>query len=215
MTKINNRCLIFSAAPIHNYNKIVQVIDLHKDYIICADAGYLHAKNMDIIPNMVLGDFDSYTQPIDFEINVVRYSSEKDDTDTMIAIKLALEKGFSDICLIGAIGGEDAHSYANIQAMNYIVNRGSTVVCYANNAIFRVIKDSHVVLTKEQGKYLSVFSYSDSSDGVSVQGAKYKLHDALLTNDFPLGVSNEIIENTARVCVKRGTLLIITSEDSL
>lgn len=212
MLEINKRCVIFSAAPIDDYASIMHIVHAEQDYIICADAGYLHAQKMNITPNIVVGDFDSYIQPIDSKIEVLQYCTQKDDTDTMIAIKLALEKGFSNICLIGAIGGEYGHSYANIQAMHYIVNRGSDVVCYADDSIFRVVKNNSIRLNKKDGTHLSVFSYSDISYGVGIQGTKYTLDKAVLTSDFPLGVSNEIIEDTALVSVKTGSLLIVTNK---
>lgn len=210
MPFIKKRCVIFSAAPIDDI-QMMPTIDPVQDYIICADAGYVHAKKMNIIPNIVVGDFDSYEQPIDDTIEVLRYATQKDDTDTMIAIKLALEKGFSNICLIGAIGGQYGHTFANIQAMHYIANRASAVVCYAGDTVFRMVKNNTICLHKKEGAYLSVFSYCDMSYGVSIQGTKYTLEDAVLSNDFPLGVSNEIIEDMAIISVKMGSLLIITN----
>ena len=56
---------------------------------------------------------------------------------------------------------------------------------------------------------LSIFSLSEVSRGVTLKGLLYGMEEGVLTNDFPLGVSNEfIIDEEAEVTVKEGTLLI-------
>ena len=57
-----DRCVIISAGKIEDYNAIKKLIN-GDDVIVCADAGYIHAKNMGLKVDCVIGDFDSSKQP--------------------------------------------------------------------------------------------------------------------------------------------------------
>ena len=93
--------LYFSGSEILNYS----VIEISDDsYVICADAGYLHAKGLGLFRTVLLEILTPLGE-IPKNIEVIRYRAEKDDTDTMLAVKLALEKGYTDICIYGALGG--------------------------------------------------------------------------------------------------------------
>lgn len=71
------------------------------------------------------------------------------------------------------------------------------------------VYNGSVTLPPELNGYISVFSMSEKAEGVSIQGLKYTLENGTLTNDYPLGVSNEFIGRTARIAVESGTLLVV------
>ncbi|MEG0614491.1 MAG: thiamine diphosphokinase [Oscillospiraceae bacterium] len=202
-------CYIFAGAEIENYDKIAIEKNL---YIICADGGYLHAKHLGIIPNVVLGDFDTIDCQIDSRCEVIKYPAEKDDTDSMLAIKLALKKGFDQIEIYGAVGGRLDHTFANIQAFAYIKQNGANATIYGDNEEIKLIQNEKITIKKHHDYYLSIFSFSEKCEGITEIGVKYPLNNAVITNYFPLGVSNEIIEENAEIEVVSGTLLIILSK---
>lgn len=77
------------------------------DYIIAADAGYRYLQRMNIIPDIVMGDFDSLGSPPNHP-NIVKHPVEKDDTDLMLAVKYAIAHGlkpyaFSDVWAVESI----------------------------------------------------------------------------------------------------------------
>lgn len=202
-------CCIFAGAKILDYSKI------HVDdtaFIICADGGYTHVKKLGLIPAVILGDFDSLRDEITEDCEIIKYSSEKDDTDTMLAIKLALDRNYTDIKIFGAVGGRLDHTIANIQALAYIHQNNAIATIYGDNEIVSVMGNGEKLFKKLDGYYFSIFSFSEKCFGVSTEGLKYNLKNAVLTNTFPLGISNEIQENFAKIHLNQGKLLIIYSK---
>lgn len=179
-------------------------------YIIAADSGYSTVKTMNLTPDLVLGDFDSLAEkPSCGEI--ITAPAEKDDTDTMLAVKTALERGFTDISVAGSIGGRLDHTLANIQTLAYIAAHGGFGRLIGENDIVELIGKGTYSYRRRDGMYLSLFSYG-SSAVVTVSGAKYCLERHRLKNTFPLGVSNEIIEEDCRVIVSEGQILVVFSK---
>ncbi len=200
---------------------------LAADYVIACDSGLDNADRYGIVPDLVVGDFDSVSsgnlRKIEEEgngrekdaqgdaqgINYIRYPKEKDDTDTMIAVKHALKMGFLRIKIICAFGGRADHSAANIQTAHFAADRGAVVEIIDENSSCTIFKDREMIFDRKEGCYLSVFSLSDKSRKVSILGTKYEVRDCELTNDFPLGVSNEFVNEKAAVSVKDGCLMVI------
>ncbi len=176
------------------------------DLVIAADGGYLHLQKIGITPHIIMGDFDSSVKP-DFE-NIAVFNSEKDDTDTMLAVKYGFEKGFSRFEIYGGTGGRSDHTIANIQALSYICKNGGQGFLYDNGQVFTVTASRAEFDMTYKGK-ISVFSLCERATGVYESGLKYSLHNAELTNSDPLGVSNEFIGQPARISVESGLLLII------
>ena len=201
-----NRCVIISGSPRFWVGEIKNT-----DYIIACDSGYRHAQKANIVPDLVVGDFDSYYGQIPKGIEVYAAPREKDDTDTMLAVKLAFKKGMTDILLLGATGGRIDHQLANVATAAYIAEHGGRcLIADYHNEIY-ALKNSKVTIEKRTSWAASVLSFSDECKGVSYSGLKYNLTDATLCNTFPLGVSNEIIADEATVEVREGILLVILS----
>ena len=176
------------------------------DCIIAADGGYARLKERGLQPDVAVGDFDSLGFVPD---GAHAYAKEKNDTDMMLAIRLGLQKGYRSFELYGGLGGRIDHTVANIQALLFLARRGArgTLVMRATRATV-IQRDSIAFHTAGFGT-LSIFSLDGESRGVTARGFKYPLVDATLTNEFPLGVSNEFIGEKSSVSVRDGTLLII------
>lgn len=179
------------------------------DLVIAADAGYRICQSLGLVPDLLLGDFDSMDQPADFP-NVLRVPVEKDDTDTMLAIKTALERGCGTVHLYGATGGRRLdHTLANLQALLYLRRRGARGYLHDNDFLWTVIENESLTIrrTVEWGLF-SAFCLGDRAEGVDEEGFQYPLRDAVLMPDFPIGVSNHILEPSATVTVRRGALAV-------
>lgn len=183
------------------------------DCILCADGGYNYAKAAGITPDYLIGDFDSLDGQLPSGIETITYPAEKDDTDTGLCLQAALDMGCSDILIIGGLGGRFDHSVANIQIMAGHVQEAERIAIKDKKNYCTILHNGRLELTKKNGQHVSILSLSDTSSGVSVSGLKYPLSNYTLKRTFPLGVSNEYEEDTAVICVKNGTLLIILSED--
>ena len=158
---------------------------------------------------MILGDFDSMEAPTEGP-GVIRLPVEKDDTDTMAAVKLGLERGCQEFYIYGGTGGKRLdHTLANLQTLLYLRRRGARGFLYDDAFVWTVIENESITIeqTVEWG-LLSVFCLGDRAEGVFEQGVQYPLEDAALTAEFPLGVSNHILEPKAQVRVGRGALAV-------
>lgn len=179
-------------------------------FVIAADGGLMALKKAGISPNLIMGDFDSLGSVPEGE-NVVFHRPEKDDTDTMLAVRRALDMGSETIVIYGGMGGRFDHSIANLQTLHYIANRGAEGYLIGCGSVCTVIKNGGIGFGTGMRGTLSVFSLSGTSAGVDLRGVKYPLTDHILTSEYPLGVSNEFIGLPASVSVKNGALTVIWS----
>lgn len=204
------KCLIVGGGVIKNTNWLKSVSE-HYDFIIAADSGYEILKRADIHIDIAIGDFDSLGSIPD-DVKVIKLKVEKDDTDTLSAVRYALDNGAEQITLVGGIGGRIDHTIANIQTLGFILG---------HNAVGNLIDEYNEIIGLASGKYefkrrkgysMSVFSMSDEVTGLCEKGVKYPLNNAVLTNKFPLGVSNEIVNERCVVSFKSGIALVCFSK---
>lgn len=199
------RCFIFAAGTFYGLRER----PVPGDLVIAADAGYRSCREAGITPDLLLGDFDSMDQPPDFP-NVLRSPVEKDDTDTMLAVKTALDNGCKEIYLYGGTGGVRLdHTLANLQSLLYLRRRNARGWMYDRDFLWTVIENETLTVerTVEWG-LLSAFCLGADASGVDEEGVQYPLKDAVLSAEFPLGVSNHILEPTARITVRKGALAV-------
>ncbi|MBQ3136254.1 MAG: thiamine diphosphokinase [Clostridia bacterium] len=179
------------------------------DFIICADGGYRYKDLLGRECDCVVGDFDSFGTVPETENKIVA-PCEKDETDMMLAVDTGYAKGFRDFVLFGALGGERSdHSVANIQLLHYIVSKGAKGTIVHGDEVFTAFKNDTLYLEKNLKGYISVFSLSDESRGVTLKNLKYTLENDVLHSFNPVGVSNEFIGENAEISVKDGALLVV------
>lgn len=207
----NKKCYIFAGSPESSCSEVT--FD-NERYTICADGGYLLAKKMNIFPDVIIGDFDTYKEeqfPNNCEI--IKHPEDKDDTDTMLAVKLALNRGFKNIIICGAIGGRLDHTFANIQVLRYIMKHGGYGEL-AGDGSFATMQGTGVkVYNRINNYYCSLFSYTEECSGITTTGFKYPLKNAVLKNSFPLGISNKVTGKSGIISLEKGILLVIFSKD--
>ena len=185
------------------------------DYVLCADGGWKLARSMGVVPDCVIGDFDSSEEPGD--LLTVRVPVEKDDTDTLLCLKRGLAMGFEDFLIVGGFGGRLDHTLANLQTLHYAAERharaqmrdGATWAAVVKDGALRVPAD---VIGPGRVK-LSVFALGGYCRGVTLRGTKYALEDGTLANTFPLGVSNEFAGEAAWIEVRDGALLVVVCRE--
>ncbi|MBQ5591063.1 MAG: thiamine diphosphokinase [Clostridia bacterium] len=199
------RCVIIGNAPIEKY-ELIRSHFKDDDYFVFCDGGLKHKEKLGVIPDFIVGDFDSYKRP-ENEINTLVLPTEKDDTDTFAAIKLMLSKGYTNFLLVGVIGGRIDHSFGNISVLLYLKEHG------ANGVIIDDFSKIYLLCNKCEIKngscsYFSVISLSDELNGVNIVGAKYPLSNADVKSSFQYAISNETVSDT-KISVKNGEALII------
>ena len=189
------QAVIFAGAPVQpELQPPVPQADLY----LCADAGVRLAQALGIVPDRIMGDFDSLGDVPAGE-NVEAFSPEKDDTDILLAAKYALSAGCSRLIFYGALGGRLDHMVANLQMLRFLADR---------NAQGILVDHAHW-----EGMYFSLFAMTERCEDVTLEGVAYPLCHGMFSNAFPLGVSNEILAETAKVTVGKGDLLVMYAKD--
>lgn len=197
-------CVIFGGADMGND---IQVKIPENAYVIAADSGYRHCLRYGVKPDLILGDFDSYEDRLPDDCEIFRAPREKDDTDLMLAVKTGFEKGCHTFYIYGADGGRMGHTFAAVQTLAYIESNGGEGVLFGNGFVMRVYGEGTVKLCRDGAKYLSVFALTEAAE-ITEKDLKYS-GDMRLAYDFPLGVSNEFIDDRAEIEVRTGKILVI------
>ena len=184
------------------------------DFIIAADGGFDSLRAQNISPNILVGDLDSIkNEPTGVEI--LRFKSEKDETDMHLAFLEGERRGFREFLIYGGTGGRQDHTLANYSLLLFIAKRGHTARLVGTKDEALVLVDSSVSLPfAKKGSYFSVFALEGEASGVEIKNAKYEVSGVSLTPDFPLGVSNEFCDTPPTVSVNKGSLLIIFEKNS-
>ncbi len=179
------------------------------DYIVCADKGYEFVVKNKIAPNLIVGDFDSSKYPDFLDCEIIKLPKEKDDTDLHYAVKVCMERQINNYVLTGVTGGRLDQTVASINSLNYIVQNGAQAKILDSNSEIYITSDSLTLNQPDYSCYFSVFPFGERAEGVSLSGGIYELDNALLTNSFPIGVSNEFKDGSINISVKQGTLLVM------
>lgn len=179
-------------------------------FVICADSGYDKALAAGIAPDLILGDFDSIKNKLPQNIEILRSPTHKDDTDTMLAVRTALDRGYDSIALVSACGGRTDHTLSNIATLLFIREHGGKAFITGDNTNAYILEDEKITLSPDLSRYLSVFAISDKAT-VSITGAEYPLKEYVMERSFPIGVSNEFkADIDCTVEIKDGLAVVMT-----
>lgn len=201
------RCVIICGAPQADVNFIRQTVQ-DDDFVICADKGCEYAAAAGITPALAAGDFDS-CKIVPKNTEVIRLNPEKDDTDTLHCINLALEKGCSKITLLAALGGRTDHLFANLCALEYIHKKGKKGEILSKRETVRFLPKGEYSFDGFKGKTFSLFPFGCQRVCVSYEGAKYPLEQKYLDSFFPLGISNVFTGDRAKIKIYDGNAILI------
>ena len=187
--------------------------NIHYDYVIACDHGYDHARSLKIKPDLIVGDFDSCdTQRGDIDdIPIREFPAQKDDSDTMLAIRYALSADYKHVIICCALGGRLDHTLANIQSMAFVASHGGECELVSTSEYLRTFTGGVLHLPRKDGYSLSVYALSDKCTNVSIYGSAYDIKEATITNNFPLGLSNYWKNESVTITMSDGILLIVES----
>lgn len=216
MREKTEKCILVCAGDL----EISDIPVGENDLVIAVDGGYMYCSIFGIEPDIVIGDFDSLEEKYVRQIEeryaagtarkrMIRLKPEKNDTDTLAALKLGLAEGYREFHLYGAMGGRLEHTVANLQCLLYLKNKDAKAYIWDGSMMMTLIRDEAISFRQEMDGVLSVFAVGGSAEGVSEKGLKYTLTDAVIKEDFPIGISNEFIGEKAEISVRQGTLLVI------
>ena len=201
------RCVIVGGAPIENYNFIKSHFKKDDFFIFC-DGGLNHVSRLLVTPDLIVGDFDSVEKP-ETSIETIILPREKDDTDSVYAVKEAIKRGFDDFLLIGVIGKRFDHSFGNISLLLSLHRAGLTATIVDDFSEMQIVA-SDTVFIDDSCKYFSLLNISGVAKEIDIKNAKYPLSSAEIKSDYQYGISNEVeTGKVAEVRVGVGECLLL------
>ncbi len=219
-------CYLVGAGT-HFYNNIFTPGS--DDLVIAVDGGYDYLNSIGVIPDLLIGDFDSINGSKNIitgnDIPVISFPPEKDYTDMYLAAEEGMKRGYNIFYIYGGTGGRIDHTVSNIQLITWIstckVNgRNAIAYLYDEKQLLTAITDTefslsttctdsyHAYYKARTCGYVSVFSHSNISENVTINGLRYNVNNITLTNNMVLGTSNEFTGSDCTISVEKGTLII-------
>lgn len=200
------------------YKFAVSFLEKNKyDYVIAVDKGLEYAKELSIVPDLWLGDFDSVCHK-DFgkefsQMEILSFNAEKDETDTELAINKAVEMK-ADFDIICGMGGRMDHFFGVVHNLKRATDAGLVGRVVDSSNVIALKKESFEILKKDfSGKYISFMPFGGSVTNLKIEGLKYTLDGYDLKPGESRCISNEPAEETAKVSFDSGYLLVIESLD--
>lgn len=200
------RAVIVAAGPMESYSFFKAE---EADFVIGADGGYRHAAKLGLTPDILIGDFDSLQGERPQHLEVLQFPAEKDETDLQLAMTVAIEKGYKEIWILGAMGGRVDHFLGNIGLLTWAAERGVRAVLESADTRVQLVSEAARIL-KRENFYLSLLPVSGDAT-ISVQGVKYPTENKKFRMGDTLGISNEIVADAAELVVHEGRILVVES----
>ena len=203
----HHRCVIIGGADIGDYPYIRSLLT-EEDYIIYCDSGLKHMEGLQAFPDLIVGDFDSHENP-HLAAETIVLPREKDDTDTVYAVKEAVKRGYEEFLLIGVVGARLDHTLGNVSILLYLDSIGKKG-CIVDDYSEMEIVSAQPVCISDRYSFFSLLNITGRARGISIKNAKYPLENAEITCEYQYGISNEVLPGKeAVVSVADGKLLLI------
>lgn len=206
------RCVIVGGAGINNYDYIRGRL-CADDYIVFCDSGLRHLEPLQVKPSLIVGDFDSHDNPY-LDVETIVLPCEKDDTDTVFAVKEAIKRGFDDFLLIGVVGARLDHTLGNVSILLYLDSIGKKGIIIDDYSEMEIVSNEPAYI-EDSYAFFSLLNVSGTAKGITIENAKYLLNNAEITCEYQYGVSNEVLPcKTAKVSILEGKLLLIKDRET-
>ncbi|MBQ7336508.1 MAG: thiamine diphosphokinase [Clostridia bacterium] len=209
------RAVIYTGGTV--YDEYVIECPERGDLVIAADAGFLTAKRFGVRPEIMLGDFDTLGEPeVPDGTELIRVQAEKDFSDTQMAVSVALERGATEIVIVGGLEGRLDHTLSTLAILESLFERKEhrvpAVITNGKNRA-RFLRNSGVILAREHYRYFSLIAADPKVKGITIEGCKYPLKNGQILRTHQWAISNEIVGNCALIEVRRGGVWVIESMD--
>ena len=193
------------AAIILNSPNLNRHID--EEVVIAADKGYEFALKHGIIPEIVIGDFDSSTMPTN--LNVLKLNVEKNETDGQEALAYAIKKGYDEIAIYGISGGRLDHEMGNLSLLKSGEEQGVSMFGKEDDVDIYFKSKGKYAFKTQKGKEFSIITFMEDSIISNGIGVKYPIDNLhLSSNSLGRAISNVAIEDEISFEVLEGGVLI-------
>lgn len=209
---MNGKCIVIGAGDL----TMGELSVAEEDFVIAVDGGLGYCGILNVEPDLIIGDFDSLSEgeaqalellKTQIPERIITLPEQKDDTDMLAALKHGLSLGYRDFRIYAGTGGRLDHTLANIQCLLYLKNRDAAGYLVDGTGMILVLQNEAVHLNRNLEGVMSLFCLGKEARGVNIEHMKYPLKDYHMTNDFPIGISNEFIGEEAVISVEDGELV--------
>lgn len=200
------RCVIVGGADINNYEYIKSCFR-NDDFIVFCDSGLKHLNALQVQPGLIVGDFDSHDNP-HLNVETIVLPCEKDDTDTVFAVKEAIKRGFDDFLLIGVVGARLDHTLGNVSSLLYLDSLGKKGYIIDDYSEMEIVSNKPAYI-ENSFSFFSLLNISGTAKRVTIKNAKYPLNDGEISCEYQYGISNEVVGEIAEISIREGKLLLI------
>ena len=214
------RCLIFANGTLPDLDSARRILRAD-DFILCADGGTRHALALGLTPSVIVGDLDSIVdeerrKPAlsiveamkDAGVEFLQHSRDKDETDLELALSHAINLGYREIVIVGALGGRLDQSLGNIALLTD--HRLSTCDLRLDDGVESAqFCRAHSEVRGRSGDLVSLIPWGGEVTGVRTEGLRWPLSNETLFPHKTRGISNELTGEVAHVEIKSGLLLIV------
>ncbi len=201
------RCVVVGGADIYRYDEI-RAYFREDDFFVFCDCGLRHRESLGVKPDLIVGDFDSFEKP-SCNTETIVLPCEKDDTDTVFAVKEALSRGFDEFLLIGAVGGRFDHSFGNISILLFLDSLGKRATLVDDYSEMEIV-GREPKYVGDEFPFFSLLNISGVARGISIENAKYCLDGGEIKSEYQYGISNETPKGQiSKISVAEGRLLLV------
>ncbi len=210
MEQKDKQLMIFLAGELRNEKNVRALMENDSFSYYAADAGYILADAFGVSLERLLGDFDSAPKPTDREL--LLFPSEKDQTDSELALDLAIRDGYRNIWMIAPFGGRFDHTIANLSLLEQAKMRDVNLKLYDGENLVFIISEGRYTFS-DRYRYISFFPWTGDAV-ISLNGFKYPLDRYELKMEKPIGISNEPSKAvTPEIQIHKGSVLCICIDD--
>lgn len=218
---MNKKIVIISGGELEE-EFVLSILEKEENqYVIGVDKGMEFLYSHQILPNYIVGDFDSVKKEIgdyyrnETDVPIREFNPVKDASDTEIAIRLAMTLGAGEILILGATGGRIDHLWANVQSLTIPFKAGINAVIMDRQNKIRLIGggETHLKKGETYGPYFSVFPLGEEVFAFNIKGAKYPLTNHTLIPYDSLCVSNQFQEDEVTISFLNGIVILMETKD--
>ena len=192
------------------------------DLVVAADGGAALARELGVRIDCWVGDGDSIAPDLLEQLRaagivVNLHSPDKDESDTELAVLEAVDRGATDITVIGALGGRRLdHLLANVGLLSHDRLASIAVRLIDERTRLSLLRGPETrSLAGPVGATVSLLPVDGPAEGIVTKGLEYPLRGETLAPGPARGLSNRRLREDAAVSLRRGRLLVVESPVTL
>jgi thiamine pyrophosphokinase len=184
-------------------------------FVVAADSGADVALGLGLEVDVLVGDLDSISPTGRRAVEeggatVEAHPEAKDETDLDLALQAGVQRGATEVVVLGGAGGRLDHLVAGVLLLGVDDLRDTDVTAVLGGAVVTVVRgDRPRILHGEAGDLVTLLAIGGPARGVQTEGLAWRLDGDTLDTGSSRGVSNVLEGTSATVATTGGVLLVV------